>query len=171
MIGAELALRSRSEPCIPIDRIFLEIGIDSVVPFTSRPGIPHVGSLSKNERTEIARLNNFRTFFPDRIRRKLRPELKRFSGFLNRIVNLERLPKMTRKRLLQINMLSGIQRIDRNPRVHLIRRGNHDRIDVGELKKLPIIKKCALRWQPSLCPRPFSIFIPKIANGSDSYIC
>src|SRR5436190_1656161 len=139
VIGIERNLFiDRAEPLLPIHRVACSSIIYGIVPLALRV-VATVIALRPNERADLAALNQFGGLVPTGGGTALRTDLEDLARLFDHIMDLKRLAEVAGHGLFAINMLSSIQRINGNRRVHWVMGGNHHRVNVLLLEQLWIM--------------------------------
>src|SRR3954469_10522993 len=74
-----------------------------------------------------------------RVGAELRSDLKNFSRFLDRVVNLKAFLQITSKRLFAVYMFARFHRVHRHVRMPIINGGDYDRVDVLSIEQFSMV--------------------------------
>src|SRR5438876_62966 len=161
VLGIEWYLRRVAEPASPIEIALVGIRIDRISPLAVFGIVAAIRALSPNQRTELARLDPFRGFVIFWVRATLRADDINLAGALDGVVNLKRFSQIPRHRLLAIDVLAGLQGVDRHLGMPVIDGGNQHGVDIFSVEQLAVI---AIRGGVSQLEKPLRSLQPFLIN-------
>ena len=156
--------RSRAEPRVPVEARRRRLVLRVADPL--RPLVLHVERAHGGDAPDRAVAQERRRFGEDGRRAPVEPDLAHAPVPSRRLHHAPALGHAQRERLLDVDVLAGLERVDRLQRVPVVGRRDDDRVDVAPVEKPPVVLEL-LRRAADLRGGEVEVRLPQVADRHD----